>query len=246
MKANDLSLFERDIVFLNDNHTESFTDTLAVAEKLEMKHKKVLQVTEMLMKKGHIGGSDIRPSSYTSKQNKQIKKYDLTEKGTVRLIMSTNSSISEQVKTEFVNSFHDMGSFLSSNDEWQESRYKLKALTKTGNNAIQLFLNYAKANESENYERYYTIFQRQINQVVLGVSSYKRDNIPKEHLAIIIRLEDVLYERLSTLMLEEVDYHEISTQTLSAIREIGYKLMKDTNLIELKELSPKQGCLNYE
>jgi len=241
--SNTLSLFESiELVFTNDIQTEVLTDTLIVARELGVKHYEVLKVARKLIEKEYISQLQYQLRDYINR-GKKYPKYDLTIDGARRLIMSLGGDKAERFKTMFNDAFSEQGRFLSTNKEWLESRCESKTLTKSGNNAIERLVDYARANGSENHKRYYTIFQRQINQVVLGVDHINRDTLPKSYITIITLLEDMISQIITARMRVKVDYHDIAKESLNTIREVGELEMSRRSMEKYIDTQPTQQSL---
>lgn len=55
--------------------------TEVIATEFGRRHDNVMQNIRSLISSGHLGALDFKDSSYTSKQNKEIACYELTERG---------------------------------------------------------------------------------------------------------------------------------------------------------------------
>ncbi|MEA2019582.1 MAG: Rha family transcriptional regulator [Campylobacterota bacterium] len=239
---NQLSLFESG-VYMSTNHDEVITDTLQVTSVLSKiykqlnknkpkRHSDILAVTRRLIKNDSIGKRNISLSSYQDSQNKKRSMYRLDEKATIILCTSLSGDTGDLLRSQFV----DM--FLMQKEEleaWRSGRKEVKKLTKHTNGSINEFIVYAESMRGSKYKgtpRYFNMFQKQINQVVIGLNSFNRDKLPKEYLLQINSLEDVLSESLITLMNAKLEYHKIAKLTLKAIRDISCLNMEDAKLVK--------------
>ena len=235
---NDLYLVQTD-----SNHKTLFTTTRSIASFLKVEHKYVLRKLKMMMKKSKVVGAGAAPSSYTTIQNKQAIEYRLTKLAALRFVQEFETEEAHQIKDAIVIEFQNMELELI---EWREGRRETKSLTKHTNESINQFIKYAEIARGSQYEgvaRYFNMFQKQINRIVVGRDSFNRDLLPVEHLAQIVALEDILSEALITQMEKGLEYHDIAKTTLQALRDIGKLNMDHAGLKQFKALSPKQGTL---
>ena len=175
----------KDLVFANNRYTESYTDTLIIAKMMEVEHKTILRTVRRLIKNGHISQHNCVPRDYF-KRGQTYPKYDLTQSGTRRLIMSLRGGRAEDVKTMLNNAFDDMAQFLSTNQEWTEAREHIKVPTKTLHDAIdgvkiKLDQDYP---DSSRGRRFFTHIHDAINKIIIGIDrkGRTRDNFTLEEI----------------------------------------------------------------
>ena len=93
-------------------------------------------------------------------------------------------------------------------DKWLGIRQETKEVRKTETDQIKRFVEYARAQGSQNAERYYVSFTKLINRR-LGIESGGRDQADQKTLMHLKSLETVVELHLATLMAEELPYKEI-------------------------------------
>ena len=59
-----LNIFGSDIVFLNDNHTKCFTDTLLIATEIKIRHFDLVKILRRLVLKNHILSTEFIVNKY--------------------------------------------------------------------------------------------------------------------------------------------------------------------------------------
>ncbi len=122
------------IVYTTAKHTGVFTDTLLIAEAFGRKHKNVLAILQRHLKSGSIVGLNIKPNSYTTKNNRTAKMYQLDRKAFIVLALSFTGPDADRLKGKFVDLFLSQETELK---YWRTERESIKQPTKARNELLE-------------------------------------------------------------------------------------------------------------
>lgn len=101
-----------ELVFIEKDRV--LTNSLLVAKKFGKSHKRVMQDIRDLGCSSFFGGHNFVPSSYMSKQNKELPMYVMTKDGFTLLVMGYTGETSMRFKEEYISAFNNMESMLNS------------------------------------------------------------------------------------------------------------------------------------
>ncbi len=148
-------------VYTTTNHTGVLTDTLLIAEAFGRKHYDVLKIVRRLERNNAIGDGNISLSSYTTKQNKLAKMYQLDRKAFIVLALSFTGADADRLKGRFVDMFLNQEKELS---YWRDTREEIKAFHLSYTDAVNKISLMLKEEGSKQYTNIYPTIQRQINK----------------------------------------------------------------------------------
>ena len=158
-----------------------------------------------------IRGSQIEGGSKHIDPNAEMYMY--AERGIYEICRRTAQPIADDFNDwvyDTILSIKKNGYYIASekDDKWLGIRQETKEVRKAETDQIKLFVEYAKAQGSQNADRYYALLTNLINRR-LGIKSGERDKADQRTLMRLKSLETVVELHLATLMAEELPYKEV-------------------------------------
>ena len=145
-------------------------NTDVVAAEFGRDHFRVMNSIESLAASGHLGASDFRASSYTSKQNKEIPCYELTERGFLIAMPFIGGEKAKDGQVRLVDSFIEYRERAKQESLVQAERDLARVEYRPMTNAIKS----SKESEGKEAEHYHFSNEaNMINRIVLGTTSAK-------------------------------------------------------------------------
>lgn len=145
-------------------------NTDVVAAEFGRDHFRVMNSIESLAASGHLGASDFRASSYTSKQNKEIPCYQLTERGFLIAMPFIGGEKAKDGQVRLVDSFIEYRERAKQESLVQAERDLARVEYRPMTNAIKS----SKESEGKEAEHYHFSNEaNMINRIVLGTTSAK-------------------------------------------------------------------------
>jgi Rha family phage regulatory protein len=144
--------------------------TDVIAAEFGRDHFRVMNSIESLAASGHLGASDFRASSYTSKQNKEIPCYELTERGFLIAMPFIGGEKARDGQVRLVDGFITYREKAKQEAAIQAERDLARVEYRPMTNAIK------SSRESEGKEAEHYHFSNEanmINRIVLGTTSAK-------------------------------------------------------------------------
>jgi Rha family phage regulatory protein len=205
MKKDTLSLSEiQEIVFAF--RSDAMTSSLIVSEKFGKKHKHVLDKIENILEIAESNQPNFRlieiqkfnqqnfkKSSYKDDKGRTYPMYLMTVKGFTRLVMSFTGKKADYWKVRFIDAFYSMADMITrqQNISWQSERQTTRESNKILKDAIQKYVEYAKAQGSRNAGHYYSNIARCINKAVFGNDKSERNYRENTELSYLRVAEDM-------------------------------------------------------
>lgn len=154
---------------------------------------------------------NLTPSPKYLRNNEKVFMYN--ERGIYDIVRKSNQPVSDEYFDwvyGVIQSIKQNGYYIASekDDKWLGIRQETKEVRKAETDQIKLFVEYAKAQGSQNADRYYALLTNLINRR-LGIKSGERDKADQRTLMRLKSLETVVELHLATLMAEELPYKEV-------------------------------------
>jgi Rha family phage regulatory protein len=198
-----------------------FTNTLIVAENLEVSHKDLLRTVERLLErtKKQCAGQHIVfiESSFTNKQGRTYPMYEMNEDAYMLLAMQLSQyEKAFQVQVAIVKAFREMAIALvnQQNVSWIEARKSGKIARVAETDVIKDFVEYATAQGSKSAKMYYMNITKMTNKALEFIIQDKtgtpiRDLTSLENLGFIIALDKRAANAIAHGMAENMHYKDI-------------------------------------
>lgn len=203
-----------------------FTDSLVIAQGTGNQHKNVKELIQKYQK-------DIRDFGTLSVLNGEStggrlsKVFQLNEEqATFVITLLRNSKQVVAFKKELVRQFYIMRQLLieKQSQQWQQTRLESKKNRRLEAEEIKQLVQYAKAQGSENAEKYYITLSKLANKTV-GISSTERERANINQLNTLILVENIINHRIQEGIKQGLHYKEIyrsCKERLKQFKEIAY------------------------
>ncbi|AVL75520.1 hypothetical protein EX227_15470 [Providencia rettgeri] len=146
-----------------------------IASEFGRQHKNVLQDVRSLIDSGHLGELDFKPSSYITKQKKELPCYELTERGFLIVMPFIGGEKARDGQVRLVDSFIQFREKAAREAKVQIERSIARMEYKPMTDAVKE----SKIQEGKEPAHYHFSNEADlINRIVLGVSSakFRKDN----------------------------------------------------------------------
>ncbi|EIU7558723.1 hypothetical protein HBA43_19270 [Providencia rettgeri] len=146
-----------------------------IASEFGRQHKNVLQDVRSLIDSGHLGELDFKPSSYITKQKKELPCYELTERGFLIVMPFIGGEKARDGQVRLVDSFIQFREKAAREAKVQIERNIARMEYKPMTDAVKE----SKIQEGKEPAHYHFSNEADlINRIVLGVSSakFRKDN----------------------------------------------------------------------
>lgn len=146
-----------------------------IANEFGRQHKNVLQDVRSLIDSGHLGELDFKPSSYITKQKKELPCYELTERGFLIVMPFIGGEKARDGQVRLVDSFIQFREKAAREAKVQIERNIARMEYKPMTDAVKE----SKIQEGKEPAHYHFSNEADlINRIVLGVSSakFRKDN----------------------------------------------------------------------
>ncbi|WP_340619326.1 Rha family transcriptional regulator [Xenorhabdus siamensis] len=144
--------------------------TDVIANEFGRDHKNVLQSVRGLIESSHLGELDFKPSSYISKQNKELPCYELTERGFLIAMPFIGGEKARDGQVRLVDSFIKFREKATKESQIQLERERARVEYRPMTDAIK---NSRKQDGKETEHFHYSNEADLINDIVLGMKSAK-------------------------------------------------------------------------
>lgn len=146
-------------------------------------------------------------------KDKDAHLYMYTEKGIREICRWSKQKVADDFfdwVESIIQSIKQNGYYIATDKDskWLGIRQDTKVVRKMETDQIKLFIEYAKAQGSQNADRYYVLLTKLINQRV-GIGSGERDKADQKALLRLKSLETVVELHLATLMSGKQPYKEV-------------------------------------
>lgn len=148
------------------------------------------------------------------------------EQATFIITLLKNSKQVVAFKKELVRQFYIMRQFLieKQSQQWQQTRLESKNTRRLEAEEIKQLVQYAKAQGSENAEKYYITLSKLANKTV-GISGAERERANINQLNTLILVENIINHRIQEGIKQGLHYKEIyqsCKERLKQFKEIAY------------------------
>lgn len=218
-----------ELVLLKGN--EIVCNSLQVAKKFHKRHDNVLRSIEGLLKNKETKSMFVS-SNYTEVQNGQIyRMYYMNRDGFSLLAMGFTGKKALEWKLKYIQAFNQMEQQLKEKQSirWQATRLESKNIRKLETDEIKELVEYAKAQGSENAEKYYMALSKLANKTV-GISSKERETATINQLNTLILVENIINHMIQEGIRQELPYKKIyqtCKQRLEQFQEIAFLTSKE-------------------
>ena len=161
-KQNEKTIQNLTTLVIHGSSGNITVDSRAIAEVFERPHKNVLQTLDQLIEEGTISRLEFKPSKYVIR-GKEYRCFELSEPGFLKAMPFIGGKKSKEGQTRLVDEFMCMRKRLAKQSKERES-LAFQMMRSTGIDArkiladeIQKFIDYAKANGSNNGDRYFSL-----------------------------------------------------------------------------------------
>ncbi|EMQ4858704.1 Rha family transcriptional regulator [Morganella morganii] len=155
---------------IKKSHGHPVVTTDVIANEFGRQHKNVLQDVRNLVESGHLGELDFKPSSYISKQSKELPCYELTERGFLIVMPFIGGEKAKDGQVRLVDSFIQFREKAAKEAQVQVERNVARVEYKPMTDAVKQ----SKVDEGKDPAPYHFSNEADlINRIVLGTSSAK-------------------------------------------------------------------------
>jgi Rha family phage regulatory protein len=205
------------LVDFTGRHKSESSNSLKIANALNVKHSNVTRVIRKLTVNEKISRLNCEPSDYLNERGKSYRFYILDETASLQVVMGLSGAKAEQLHKEIAQAFVSMK---KENAEWRAQALLTTDTTKQANDHIHWLQN-KLAEVIPNSRRctmIFTHFQRAITKAATGLANTKRDMMTKSQLLQVGQLEWRVRKNIERLRREGIDAVQIRDDTLSMIR----------------------------
>jgi phage regulator Rha-like protein len=211
-------LLQGGIVDFTGNHKEVATNSIKIAESLDVQHSDVTRVIKRLHKNGAISQRTIPVSDYLSERGKAYKYYELNEEVALQVVMSLSGKKAEQLHKVIAQAFVAMKAELN---DWRTGRRIASDSTKLANDNIH-WLHKALAEvipESKRYTMLFIHVQQAINKAATGSAKVEdRNKLLTCQLHRIEQLEQAVHAEIERLKADDIAPEQIRDDVLAMIK----------------------------
>lgn len=214
---------ETNLVHVKRN--EILTDTVLIAEMLEIHHRDLLRTVEKIVErqKNNVPSSALKfpqkfiEGSFTNKMNRTYKMYELNEQAYMKLAMHLKGyEKAEAVQDAIIEAFSLMKEALlnQSNQSWLSARKDGKGIRAKEMDVVKDFVDYATKQGSKSAFRYYGNITKMTNKA-LELLVQVKGGLPLRDLANIMQLgfiqmlDNRAMQAIAFGMKSELNYKEI-------------------------------------
>lgn len=199
-------------------------DSRDVATMIGRQHKHVLRTIGTMCK--HLSGHNFGladffiSATYTDEQGKPRPCYYLPQMGCELIANKQTGAAGTMFTAQYVKAFHAMRDFITERNSpvWQDTRTLTKETRRIETDAIKDFVEYAKAQGSQNAVRYYTSISRLANKAA-GITD--RDLAHVEQLTALMLIERVIADEIRAGISAEKHYKQIYADLHNRLNSIN-------------------------
>lgn len=194
------------------------TTSRIVAQVFGKEHRNVLQSIRKLETPDEFNLLNFEQIEFKDDKGRTFPEYTMTRDGFMFLVMGFTGAKAVGMKLKFIEAFNAMEAKLAKqNDqvEWKVARLQGKAIRSVLTDTLQEFVQYAKAQNSENAERYYgsiTLMEyKALSLIEKGAKVGKnfRDTLDGMQVATLTVAENVARQAIQRGMTQKMHYKEI-------------------------------------
>ncbi len=228
---------------VHETRGQIFADSLTIADKFGKQHKNVIRDVEKLLEIDENFGSKVSQSFYLDNYNREQKMYQLDRDAFVFLVTKFTGKKVQEWQWHFIEAFNTMEQMVlqKQNQEWLTVRHSGKSERKELGDILKCFIEYCKAQGSQNADRYYgniTSSTYKALELIKGkekVPSQFRDMLSTFDLASLAMAERIVQGALSEGIVKQMYYKDIYqfAKEKVLIFASSIKIAKITNSIGL-------------
>ncbi|MBF0232495.1 MAG: Rha family transcriptional regulator [Desulfamplus sp.] len=190
------------------------TNSLIVAGRLGKRHDNVVQKIIKLIDEDDVSFLNFKERNGFDARGKEQRYYEMDRDSFSVLMMGFTGQKAFQWKVSFLKAFNQMEQELlrRQSPEFQEIRQIGKISRRLMTDAIQAFVEYARAQGSGNADRYYLLFTRLIYRELFGLNKAPdnfRDALPERASHRLTNIEEIISDWIHDAMAESGDYHDV-------------------------------------
>jgi phage regulator Rha-like protein len=210
-------LLQGDLVDITANHKDVETNSLKLAESIDVQHSDVTRIIKRLITNKAISQRTVSVSDYLSERGKSYIYYRLEEVEALQVVMSLSGAKAEQLHKEIAQAFVSMK---KENAEWRTQALLTTDTTKQANDHIHwLQIELAKViPTSMRCTMLFVHIQGAITKAATGSAKTKREVMTAYQLFQVEDLEQQVRKIIERLRRAGIDAVQIRDDTLAMIR----------------------------
>jgi phage regulator Rha-like protein len=210
-------LLQGDLVDITSNHKDVETNSLKLAESLDVQHSDVTRIIKRLITNTAISQRTVSVSDYLSDRGKSYSYYRLKEVEALQVVMSLSGAKAEQLHKEIAQAFVSMK---KENAEWRAQALLTTDTTKQANDHIHWLKNELSAviPSSRRCTMLFIHIQRAIAKVATGSANTKREMMTACQLFQVGELEQQVRKTIERLRRGGIDAEQIRDDTMAMIK----------------------------
>jgi len=216
-KPTQSELLQGGLVDITAHHKTVETNTLKIAQNLDVRHSSVTRVIKKLIANGAISQHKIVHSDYLSDRGKLHNFYNLREVEALQVVMSLTGARAEKLHKQIAQAFV---SVKKENAEWRAQALITTSTTKQANDQVYWLRNELEEiiPTSKRCTMLFVHIQRAINKVATGAANTKRDMMTAFQLQQVGKLQQQVQKHIERLRQEGVNAEKIRDSTMAMIK----------------------------
>lgn len=213
-----------------------YVDSREIASILEIKHWEILRklkgrknskgYIQILTDNQMVASEYFIPSTYKDVSGKENENFLFTRLGCDFIANKFTGEKGIVFTAKYVKQFNEMERLLQEHNssQWQQTRLESKKNRRLEAEEIKQLVQYAKAQSSENAEKYYITLSKLANKTV-RISSTERERANINQLNTLILVENIINHRIQEGIKQGLHYKEIyqsCKERLKQFKEIAY------------------------
>lgn len=218
-----------DLIIICQNN-QLYTDSREIAKVTKIRHadllRRIKKYETVLLNAKLRSVEYFILSGYVDESGKENKCYLVTKKGCDMVANKMTGDKGILFTALYIEQFYQMERLLQEHNspQWQQTRLESKNTRKLEAEEIKQLVQYAKAQGSENAEKYYITLSKLANKTV-GISSTERERANINQLNTLILVENIINHRIQEGIKQGLHYKEIyrsCKERLKQFKEIAY------------------------
>jgi phage regulator Rha-like protein len=210
-------LLQGDLVDITANHKNVETNSLKLAENLDVQHSDVTRIIKRLISNTVISQRTVPVSDYLSERGKSYSYYRLKEVEALQVVMSLSGAKAEQLHKEIAQAFVSMR---KENAKWRAQSLLTTDTTKQANDHIHWLKNELAAviPSSRRCTMLFIHIQRAITKVATGSANTKREMMTACQLFQVGELEHLVKKSIERFRREGIAAEKIREDVMALIK----------------------------
>jgi phage regulator Rha-like protein len=207
------------------------TTTPAIAKIFCRPHKNVLASVEKLISSGTIDRLDLKPIYYRDKYGRDQRAYEITERGALIATPFIGGRRAEEGQVLLVDAFlkarKQIKRFRQAppSPDWHRARIEAKSSRRTETDVVQIFVEYAHEQGSQNAEKYFIAITRAVNRALFSVEPRtgkdNRDNLTQHQLRTLSMADDIVARALREGMEKNLHYKDVYRYVVGRVMQFS-------------------------